>query len=105
MIEGAYDFALSHIGSEREAGAVWLEYAAFLKERRTGSTWEEGQKMDAIRKVYQKAVTMPMSDVEAVWRDYDAYENSVNRTTVRPVSTVCNAAILLLGSKRRIKTI
>lgn len=37
VIEGAYEFALKFIGQSRDAGEVWKEYIAFLKEREVSS--------------------------------------------------------------------
>lgn len=46
------------------------------------NAWEIQQQTDAIRKVYQRAVVIPMNNVEAIWRDYDAFENKQNKVTV-----------------------
>ena len=39
--------------------------------------------MDALRKTYHRAIAIPINNVEAIWRDYDAYENNLNKLTVR----------------------
>lgn len=39
--------------------------------------------MDAIRRLYQQAVAIPMHSVETLWRDYEAWENSLNKLTVQ----------------------
>lgn len=38
--------------------------------------------MDALRKTFHRAVAIPIVNVESIWRDYDAYENSLNKFTV-----------------------
>lgn len=43
---------------------------------------EESHRMTTIRKVYQKAILVPTSHVEQLWKDYDNFENSVSRTLV-----------------------
>ena len=48
----------------------------------TSSTWEEGQKMDAIRKAYQRAVQIPMDNVKRIWEEYQEFENNLNKITV-----------------------
>ncbi|UZJ53960.1 hypothetical protein CBS101457_003280 [Exobasidium rhododendri] len=83
LIEGAYDFALRFIGQSRDAGEVWKEYLALLKERETNNQWQAGQKMDDIRRAYQRAVTVPLANIEFIWREYDAYENGLNRVTAK----------------------
>lgn len=39
--------------------------------------------MDDIRRTYQRAVSIPLANVEMIWREYDAYENSLNRITAK----------------------
>jgi hypothetical protein len=43
---------------------------------------EESHRMTTIRKVYQKAILVPTSHVEQLWKDYDNFESSVSRTLV-----------------------
>ena len=38
--------------------------------------------MDALRKVYHRAVQIPLENVEAIWRELDAFENGLNKITV-----------------------
>jgi hypothetical protein len=44
--------------------------------------WEEQQKQDSLRKAYHKATCIPLDNVEAIWKAYDAFENNVNKQTV-----------------------
>lgn len=47
------------------------------------TTWDESQKMDAVRKAFQRAVQMPMDNVKRLWEDYQEFENNLNKITVR----------------------
>ena len=38
--------------------------------------------MDNLRKVYQRAVCIPLNNVEALWKAYDAFESGLNKLTV-----------------------
>lgn len=49
---------------------------------KAATTWEEQQKMDALRKVYHRAVQIPLENVEALWRDLDGFETGLNKITV-----------------------
>jgi cleavage stimulation factor subunit 3 len=40
--------------------------------------------MDALRKVYQRAICIPLNNVEALWKAYDAFESGLNKLTVGP---------------------
>ncbi|KDN40098.1 Suf-domain-containing protein [Tilletiaria anomala UBC 951] len=118
VVQDAYEFALNNIGGEREAGPIWQEFIAFLKERKTGAAvgvaaqpgsqaqWEEGQKMDAIRNAFQRAVTQPTNEIERLWREYDAFENSMNRTTAKRFLAERSAAYMTArGAQREMASI
>jgi cleavage stimulation factor subunit 3 len=40
--------------------------------------------MDALRKVYHRAVQIPLDNVERLWSELEAFETQLNRITVRP---------------------
>lgn len=44
--------------------------------------WQEQQKMDALRKAYQKAVCIPLNNIEQLWKDYDSFEHQMSKMTV-----------------------
>ncbi|XP_031283340.1 cleavage stimulation factor subunit 77 isoform X1 [Pistacia vera] len=75
----AFDFMLSHVGSDIASGPIWLEYITFLKSLPALNTQEESQRMTAVRKAYQKAIVTPTHHVEQLWKDYENFENSVSR--------------------------
>ena len=83
VLEGAYEFALKYIGWDRESGVIWQDYINLIREREAKGTWQEGQKMDQLRRVFRRAVVIPLNQVEAIWRDYDAYENALNKLTAK----------------------
>ncbi|CDR98690.1 related to RNA14-component of pre-mRNA 3`-end processing factor CF I [Sporisorium scitamineum] len=83
VLEGAYEFALRFIGSDKDSGSIWTDYILLIKEREARGGWKEGQKMDDLRRVYQRAVSVPLANIEAIWKDYDAYENGLNKLTAK----------------------
>ncbi|KAM0792797.1 hypothetical protein ACM66B_002566 [Microbotryomycetes sp. NB124-2] len=82
-ITKAFEFAINHIGQDRKAGEIWYEYLAFLKEGGNRGTWEDQQKMDALRKAYQRAVQVPLDNVEQIWQDYNQFENNMSKMTAK----------------------
>jgi cleavage stimulation factor subunit 3 len=40
--------------------------------------------MDQTRKIYQRAVCIPLENLETLWQGYNAFENDLNKTTVIP---------------------
>ncbi|KFH61759.1 hypothetical protein MVEG_12400 [Podila verticillata NRRL 6337] len=83
IITQAYEFVLQHVGLDAESGPIWGDYLFFLKSGQAQNTWEEQQRMDAMRRVFQKAVCIPLSNVENIWRDYDSFENGLNKLTAK----------------------
>lgn len=82
IITKAFEFSLAHVGADLEAGPIWYDYIEFLKEGDVSGTWEAQQKMDKLRQTYQRAVCIPLSNIEQLWQGYDAFENNLNRATV-----------------------
>lgn len=85
-ITQAYDFVLANIGMDRDAGAIWQDYIQFIRSgpgQIGGSDWRDQQKMDQLRKTYQRAVCIPMSNVNQLWKEYDQFEMSLNKITGR----------------------
>ena len=84
-IQQAYLTALQNVGMDKEAGRLWQDYIQFLK---TGpgvvgeSNWKGQQKMDDLRKAYQQAIAVPTQSVTALWKEYDLFENGLNKITV-----------------------
>ncbi|EPX74799.1 mRNA cleavage and polyadenylation specificity factor complex subunit Rna14 [Schizosaccharomyces octosporus yFS286] len=82
-ITQAYEFSLNTIGMDLQSGPIWSDFIDFLRSGPAASTWEQQQKLDAVRRTYQRAVSTPIYNIEKLWRDYDAFENSINRATAR----------------------
>ncbi|GAA5910917.1 hypothetical protein JCM6882_001931 [Rhodosporidiobolus microsporus] len=83
VISSAFEFALGHVNHDRRAGEIWGEYISFLREGQTRGTWEEQQKMDALRKAFQRAVQSPINNVEGIWQEYNAFENNLSKMTAK----------------------
>jgi cleavage stimulation factor subunit 3 len=84
-ITQAYEFVLGRVGIDVSAGRLWLDYIEMLKTGpgdASGSSWQDKQKMDTLRKVYQRAVSIPHNATLEIWRDYDKFEMSLNKQTV-----------------------
>lgn len=47
------------------------------------NSWEQQQQTDNVRKTYQRAVSIPLNNVEALWKSYDAFESGLNKLAVR----------------------
>ncbi|CAG8606746.1 570_t:CDS:2, partial [Acaulospora colombiana] len=81
VIKKAFEFALRFIGQDREAGEIWKEYIEYIKADPTSNERESQEKMDLLRSVYRRAVQIPLDNLEQIWREWDAFENSLNKLT------------------------
>ncbi|RWS07998.1 Protein suppressor of forked-like protein [Dinothrombium tinctorium] len=75
----AYDFALDKIGIDIHSYPIWNDYVTFLKNVEAVGSYAENQKITAVRRVYQRGVINPMINIEALWKDYVAYEQGINQ--------------------------
>ncbi|KAI0070995.1 Suf-domain-containing protein [Panus rudis PR-1116 ss-1] len=91
-VRKAYEYALNHIGHDKESTEIWTDYIQFLKAGETATTWDESQKMDAIRKAYQRAVQTPMDGVKRLWEEYQEFENGLNKITAKKFLTDLQAS-------------
>jgi len=84
-VSQAYDFVLANIGIDSQAGRIWQEYIQFIRSapgQIGGSSWQDQQKMDQLRKAYQRAINVPMSTLNSIWKEYDQFEMGLNKITV-----------------------
>ncbi|KAH8692688.1 mRNA 3'-end-processing protein rna14 [Talaromyces proteolyticus] len=85
-ISSAYDLALTHIGMDRESASLWTDYVQFIKTgpgNVGGTGWQDQQKMDLLRKAYQKAICVPTHSLNTLWKEYDQFEMGLNKLTGR----------------------
>ncbi|OLN96066.1 mRNA 3'-end-processing protein RNA14 [Colletotrichum chlorophyti] len=86
ILSMSYDFVIGVVGIDRDSGQLWKDYIQFIKSgpgQVGGSGWQDQQKMDQLRKAYHRAITVPMSALTDLWKDYDQFEMSLNKTTGR----------------------
>ncbi|KAI5462320.1 hypothetical protein BGZ63DRAFT_354391 [Mariannaea sp. PMI_226] len=85
-ITQSYEFVIDNIGVDRDSGNIWQDYVQFVKNgpgQIGGTGWQDQQKMDQLRKVYHRAITIPMLTVNNLWKEYDQFEMALNKLTGR----------------------
>ncbi|OWZ63165.1 mRNA 3'-end-processing protein RNA14 [Cryptococcus neoformans] len=82
-ITDAYEFALRECGFDRESGDIWDEYIKFVASGPATNQWDTQAKNDNLRKIYQRAVCIPLNNIEALWKSYDTFESSLNKLTAK----------------------
>jgi hypothetical protein len=63
--------------------------------------------MDALRKVYHRAVQIPLENVETLWSELEAFENGLNRVVVSisnfvPSQPTLNSTSYTLGKEAHV---
>jgi cleavage stimulation factor subunit 3 len=84
-VTSAYKFVLDNIGIDRESGQLWVDYIQFLKSTPGvigGNQWQDQNKSDTLRQVYHRAISTPTTTVNQLWKEYDQFEQTVNKGTV-----------------------
>lgn len=85
IITSAYAFVISQVGNDPDAGQIWQDYLAFLKSGPGvlgGTGWQDSQKKDKLRPIYQQAVCIPVAPIQSLWKEYSDFENLVNKISV-----------------------
>ncbi|KAH8673308.1 CFIA complex component Rna14 [Xylariales sp. PMI_506] len=85
-VNSAYEFVLDNIGQDRDSGRIWQDYIHFIKSgpgQVGGSNWQDMQKMDVLRKAYQRAICIPMFNLNTLWKEYDQFELGLNKVAGR----------------------
>ncbi|KAK1757281.1 hypothetical protein QBC47DRAFT_178031 [Echria macrotheca] len=86
IVSQAYEFVIENIGLDKDSGKIWADYIQFIKfgpGNVGGSQWQDQQKMDQLRKAYQRAVCVPISNINSLWKEYDQFEMGLNKLTGR----------------------
>lgn len=105
IIHQAYDLALQHVGLDKDSGKLWQDYVQFIKSgpgNIGGSNWQDQQKMDLLRKIYQRAICVPTQSANLLWKEYDGFEMGLNKITVRPSPLMRYESLLISFSGSQI---
>jgi cleavage stimulation factor subunit 3 len=78
----AYEYVLSAVGTDKESGQLWINFIQFVQNANIGSTYEEQQKMDQLRRIFHRAIHTPLHNIEQIWKEYDTFENNLSKLTV-----------------------
>jgi len=93
VVSATYDFVLQHVGIDKDSGQIWQDYINFLRSGPGilgGTTWQDQQKMDSMRKAFQKAICVPTQAVTQLWKEYDGFEMGLNKMTVGAKPPSCD---------------
>lgn len=81
VVVQAFEFAINKVGIDITSESLWQDYIQFLQSWNPNANWEQQQKIDLIRKVYKKFLTIPTENIEVSWSQYTKWENELNPAT------------------------
>ena len=71
QLKEKYHYVLEEVGASRHADSIWLDFVALLLAEPQVSPME-------VRAVFQRAVVVPMEQLDTVWQRYTAFEKEQN---------------------------
>jgi hypothetical protein len=84
-ISRAYEFVLTHLQHDLHIVSIYKRYILYIKSSATSnnSQYEEASRMQRLRKLYQRCLVSACTGLDEVWRDYDSFEHSINKTIAK----------------------
>ncbi len=71
VVVDAYEVAIQRVGYGLDSNVIWTSYLAFLKADK------EPQAFLAVRKVFQRAIVIPLMHMDKLWKDYENFEKAI----------------------------
>lgn len=96
-----YDFAVNAVGHDKDAGEIWTEYIRFVQSAPTENpnggpetAAQAATRINDLRKLYRRAVQIPLNNIEKLWMDYHKFEQDTSKQTVRTISLLFSQSAL-----------
>lgn len=68
---------------EPRSTLFWNDYLGFLEQWKPVNKWEEQQRIDMIRRLYKRMLSVPFESIEKMWNRYTQWEQDINSLTAR----------------------
>ncbi|KAL7670463.1 hypothetical protein ACOME3_005398 [Neoechinorhynchus agilis] len=78
IMGSAYDFVIDKVGLDMHSFSIWRQHVNFLRSVTADNSFADNQKIVSVRKIFQRAVLIPIIGVEQMWKDYCAFEIGIN---------------------------
>lgn len=98
-INSAFEFTFKHIGQDPQSSQLWSDYITFVKTMPgmiSGDGWQDKQKVDAVRKAYRQALSIPLPNLQQMWSEYSNFEISASRVNVSDIRPTSISRLLVL---------
>jgi hypothetical protein len=72
----AYELAVQHAGFGHNNHVLWKQYLAFVRSWTVQDHVSTQQQMVQLRSIYQRLVCLPMTGLDQLWNEYEAFERT-----------------------------
>lgn len=77
-LEHLYDICLESVGLVIDSDGIYQSYIAFIKSWPELSAQDPGRKLAALRKVYQRCISIPINNLDGFYREYVTLEKAIS---------------------------
>jgi Suppressor of forked protein (Suf) len=78
-----YEEAVAAVGEDPGACTLWCDYVLHLENQPKGNLYEEGARVVELRACYHRALSLPIDNLNELWRRYSAWEMKLNELLAR----------------------
>jgi cleavage stimulation factor subunit 3 len=75
----AYEYVTTMLSYELTCSSLWNDYITLLKTVPIRNAHDEAQRNRLLRSVFQRAVTLPINNLDTLWRQFEQFEASASR--------------------------
>jgi cleavage stimulation factor subunit 3 len=68
--EELFEDALGNVGFSIDSGVLWRKYLDYISEIR------DPTRLLSLRRIYQRALSIPMDSIDVIWAEYEKLERS-----------------------------
>lgn len=79
----SYERALKHIGLDFNSSDIWLNYIEEVSSWKMESPTDESERISLLRRIFQRAVCIPLSNIEHLWKKYDQFESNLDKSMAK----------------------
>ena len=112
-MKSVYEYSVDVVGEDADAGDLWMDYCQFLRGTEatlivTDVAVEQAPSARdmIVRRTYQKAISVPMHKLDAVYKAYEAFELEKNKALARALLQEIAPKLLLtrtaLGKRKKV---
>lgn len=80
--ENMFNIAVSCVGWAIDSYLLWKNYIDFVNSWPENEAMEAARKITTVRKVFQKALAIPIDQADNLWKEYETFERARNDTNM-----------------------